>query len=721
MNNVKEFSETEFADPGKKYRPMPVIHADETSVNGVNRQTLNLLNEYGYGGVVTNVSFNMYLESEEMWESLTENVKYAIDTLGMRVWLYDELHYPSGAAGGLVLRENPEWQARGLVNDYTLVQKGQALYKEAKHGHELILAKAFKGTGIENIDLDTETDILSFADAEGNLAWTAPASGSHFVITQYAKNFYEGTHAVNNWAVLRRAISVLREEPVKKFIEVTHEGYKKRLGEYFGGAIEAFFTDEPAMIGTYFPKPPTTPGVLDPIDPLIPLEKTVNYIDGIWEIFSEKYGYDLASYSHYLFGGGSELARQVRWDYYRLLAELMENSYSKQLGDWCGENNVASSGHWLLEENIFTHPIFNGNLLRNMSHQQIPGIDLLTSYPNVAVNWAATAAKFASSAAHMNGGYKAFSEISAAFDSRQADVYSVIGAAGVQVAMGINQFACFYRHYEWSAAENRQFTDSLGRMSYLVDGGAHVAHVALYYPIESIYGDTFPPMDVNDTASGYGEKAVSVSGNFTNLCRQLVGNQIDFDILDSQALSECEIADGYIATPYGEKFSVLLIPETRALERRTVELLIKAKEKGVKLVMQNTDGILSPSAADKQFFAQSIESIKDYKNLEILKSVSKLTERLSELGLQAAVSKEAGAELLATHFKFKDKSLYMFVNTGGTQKSYNMTVNSVGRDYRLWNIYTGAAEGVNVGIDGEKTSFSLTIPAGRVQFLTIEQ
>jgi hypothetical protein len=31
------------------------------------------------------------------------------------LWLYDKKGYPSGTAGGLVLKEHAEWQARGLL------------------------------------------------------------------------------------------------------------------------------------------------------------------------------------------------------------------------------------------------------------------------------------------------------------------------------------------------------------------------------------------------------------------------------------------------------------------------------------------------------------------------------------------------------------------------------------------------------------------------------
>ena len=45
------------------------------------------------------------MDSEENWKNLIAGVERC-DKLGMVVWIYDEQGYPSGAAGGQVLREN---------------------------------------------------------------------------------------------------------------------------------------------------------------------------------------------------------------------------------------------------------------------------------------------------------------------------------------------------------------------------------------------------------------------------------------------------------------------------------------------------------------------------------------------------------------------------------------------------------------------------------------
>ena len=105
------------------------------------------------------------------------------------MWIYDELGYPSGAAGGLVLQENPAFEALELAFDASL--------------DEPFLVRAS----------------------------------------------YEFTHANNNYHASRRYINLLDAEAVACFVRNTHDAYWKHLEQYFGNPIVAMFTDEPSLLG----------------------------------------------------------------------------------------------------------------------------------------------------------------------------------------------------------------------------------------------------------------------------------------------------------------------------------------------------------------------------------------------------------------------------------------------------------------------------------------
>ena len=125
----------------------------------------------GLGGVVCNVAFQDYLRSEENWKTLVRGV--GLRQLGLVVWLYDEEGYPSGAAGGLVLRENQAFEAMALAFD--------------------------------------------------------ASQPDPFVV----RPAYEHTHASNNYYAARRYINLLDDRAVR-FLAKTHDAYQKRLEPYFG-------------------------------------------------------------------------------------------------------------------------------------------------------------------------------------------------------------------------------------------------------------------------------------------------------------------------------------------------------------------------------------------------------------------------------------------------------------------------------------------------------
>jgi len=167
-----------WSDPGNKLRPMQIVHG--LAPKQASQAGLTIFKDLGLGGIVCNVSFDRYMQSEENWKTLAQAVK-SCSQLGLRVWIYDEDGYPSGSAGGLVLKENPDYEALSLTYD--------------------------------------------------------PARQKPFAL----RPAYEHTHASNNYGAARRYPNLIDDEADISFVEITHQAYRQRLSEYFGNTIEAFF------------------------------------------------------------------------------------------------------------------------------------------------------------------------------------------------------------------------------------------------------------------------------------------------------------------------------------------------------------------------------------------------------------------------------------------------------------------------------------------------
>ena len=103
-----------WSDPTSELRPLQILHG--IAARQATPAGMKTLKELGLGGIVCNVDFDKYMVSEAHWETLIRGVE-ACREVGLIVWIYDEDGYPSGAAGGLVLKRNPKFEALALTYD----------------------------------------------------------------------------------------------------------------------------------------------------------------------------------------------------------------------------------------------------------------------------------------------------------------------------------------------------------------------------------------------------------------------------------------------------------------------------------------------------------------------------------------------------------------------------------------------------------------------------
>ena len=224
-----------FADPPASARILKIIHSwpDDPAAQDALRERLL---RQGFGGVVCNVGFDDYLESDAKWQAFARAASEA-QRAGMALWLYDERGYPSGNAGGLVLRDHPEWEARGLLIADAGCGPGPVTL-EAPPGR-LVLARAFPRTpeavAAASGQASAPEDGVELASRvrDGRLEWDAPA-GQWDVLLITEDRLYEGTHAEGNLWRKMPYINLLQREPTARFLELTHERYAERLGPDLG-------------------------------------------------------------------------------------------------------------------------------------------------------------------------------------------------------------------------------------------------------------------------------------------------------------------------------------------------------------------------------------------------------------------------------------------------------------------------------------------------------
>ncbi len=481
--------------------------------------------ERGLGGVVCNVDFHNYMRDEDHWKTLVEGVRQC-DKLGMIVWLYDEDGYPSGAAGGLVLAENPDFEALALVFD-------------AGRKEPFFFRRAF-----------------------------------------------EYTHASNNYYAVRRYVNLLDDRATRCFIEKTHEAYRKRLGRYFGHTIRATFTDEPSLMAVnigQIPEPQRSRvRVVDPPDPSVKPLPRIPWCYDMPQQYRKRYAEDIVAQRSSLFRGNRAEDRRVRRQFWALVADLVAERYFGAIQHWCHEHRLASSGHSLHEESIIHHVPLEGSALAVLRRMDIPGLDVLSSNAAVVLFSGWLTAGLPASAARLSGGRRVMTEVSDFIErvhqSKRVSLEQMQATAAWQAAWDVTDFTLYYRPADRSVEEYRAYGDFVGRLNSILKPAIPAPEVLLYYPIWDLWAEYLPvaePLRLDLQSV----RAQQIANSFMQLGRLLVQNQVPFTIIDHEALAEARVEKGRLLVGR-QSYRAVLLPTGVELPEQASKVVEQFRQHG---------------------------------------------------------------------------------------------------------------------------------------------
>ncbi|MHB0935058.1 MAG: HAD family hydrolase [Armatimonadota bacterium] len=309
------------------------------------------------------------------WFELVEKTCRRAKELGVQIWLYDEDPWPSGNAGGRLTAEYPELAARGIqqfvydpnvLDDKTIFYfpTGKLLWcglvnEETGEVQDLtsrvgvIRRKWAVYEGWDSRFFYPETPLYNFTrcdtvDPEFAVTVSPIPAGMKLMA------FVARQAAFAEWSIYGDFIDSLNPRATQRYLESTHEQYKKYVGDLFGTTIEAIFTDEPKM---YDPNP---------------------YTEGLLEDFRRDMGYDLRPKLHYLFSTSmapdAVLARLHYRDY---IAKRFLDAWMRPVAAWCRENGIKLTGHVSPEDDPVEQALCVGNMLPVMKEMDLAGIDII--------------------------------------------------------------------------------------------------------------------------------------------------------------------------------------------------------------------------------------------------------------------------------------------------------------------------------------------------------
>ncbi len=508
---------------------------------------LEVLKQMGFGGAHLHVRTGMatsYLSDEYM--ALVRACVQKAKSEQMLAWLYDEDRWPSGAAGGLVTKDE-QYRARFLR--FTPKPSG-------------------KGKLLACYDIQLDAD--GFLQAYSAIPADAPAKGAKW----YA---YLELPDPDPWYNNQTYVNTLDKKAMDRFIEITYESYNRTVSGEFDQTIPAIFTDEPQ-----FTHKSALLFATDQTDLILP------WSDDLPQTFEQAYGEDLlAGVPELVWDKKNAPPSLIRYHYHDHICERFTQAFADNCGGWCREHHLALTGHMMEEPTLKSQTAALGEAMRSYCGFELPGIDMLCA------GFEYTTAKQAQSAVHQFGREGMLSELYGVtnwdFDFRGHKLHGDWQAAlGVTVRVPhlswVSMAGEAKRDYPASISYQspwwRQYSrveDHFARLNTALTRGKPVVKVGVIHPIES-YWLHWGPME--QTALIREE----LDENFQNITKWLLFGGIDFDFISESLLPElCK--QGGAPLPVGAMaYDVVIVPGCETLRATTLDRLEDFVRSGGRLI-----------------------------------------------------------------------------------------------------------------------------------------
>lgn len=522
------------------------------------------------------------LGTEYMSKEWFDAVRICIDEAkkqGMEAWAYDENGWPSGFAGGELLKD-PRNHACGL--------QMETVTEFPKPAEDLLGVYAVTERGAQRLE--------------------HPSGAKQYTVIRRMKDF--------------SYVDTMNPSVTKQFLQVTHERYKRELGEDFGETMPGFFTDEPQYFRFGTP-----------------------WSDLFHKTFREKFGYDVLDDLPALFMD-YEGAEIFRYDYYLHCHRSYIEGFIKPVYEWCDQNGVKLTGHGIEEWSLLRQMNCCGGVMPFYLYQHIPGIDYLmrnikdaSGVKQLGSVCAQTGKKVALSESFAGCGW----DVSPRELKRMSDL---------QMAGGVN-LLCEHlyaysargerkRDYPYHFSEHSPWHDSFDQferhfqhLGSALSQGSEVADTLVIHPMHSAY---LRFIRMNQRSLDALDK------KFSQMVNRLAFDQIPYHFGDELIMKQLGAVEGNCIRVGCCSYHQVVIPDCETLDSSTVALLKKYVNNGGKVylwgdVPTRVDGRL----ADMNF-------LKSNMTYGELKAVSGIT-----------VSREGASVPLHLHVRSNDNKKMIFL------------------------------------------------------------
>ncbi|KZT57113.1 hypothetical protein CALCODRAFT_453443, partial [Calocera cornea HHB12733] len=561
-----------FREPTAEYRGSPFWSWNNKLDKDKLLPQLDIFQQMGMGGV--HIHSRIGLDSEYLGPEFMDCLKASIERAkekDMLACLYDEDRWPSGWAGGLVLKDHPEY--RSLHYLLTPWKYGEAPEGTIGSGRKTSTSpvRSELGDFLTSFDVSLNADGKLASYKRLGLDEVSQNTWYLFVEPNPPSEFYNNSTYVD----------VLNKEAIQYFIKTTHEAFKHQVGKDFGASVPSIFTDEPQFQAKLGLK-----RALDKVDVFGPWTPRFD------AFFRAQTGYDILDrFPELVWDLPSDIPSRARYDYHNLISERFVDSFLDPISKWCRSNNILMAGHMLREATLNLQTQSLGEAMRCYRNMDIPGMDQLCDGREF------TTAKQAQSVVRQNGLRGMVSEIYGVtnwdftFEGHK-------GQGDWQAALGVTLRV---HHLSWQSMageakrdypaaigyqspwfeQYKLVEDHFSRLNTVLTRGTPVCRVAVIHPIES-YWLRYGPYDQ------CGDELASRDAAFIDLTNWLLLGHIDFDFISEslfpEQTSEDDISSEYITV--GQcRYHTIIVPDLLTIRSTTHKRLDRFGKMGGNIII----------------------------------------------------------------------------------------------------------------------------------------
>lgn len=576
----------EFKNPPKEYRGTPFWAWNTKLEPDMLESQIEQFAEMGMGGfyIHTRVGLDTEYLGDEFMAAVQSCAKIAKEK-DLFCCLYDEDRWPSGYGGGYVTK-NHEFRSKYLL--ITPFRQGSKQYEPGEPDSQAASAPHGEGQFLAAYQVQlnpdgTLGDYIRCAENEdqknGYKQW--------YVYLESARD--------NPWFNNQAYVDTLNPAAIRSFLDSTYEVYEKAVGTEFGGVIPSIFTDEPQ-----FPHKKNLGYAFSEEEVLLP------FTNDFTDTYQEQYREDICDHIPELLWELPEGKPSVsRYRYHDHVTKRFAEAFGDQVGKWCDDHGLKLGGHMMEEPTLLSQTQALGEVMRCLRGFSLPGVDMLCDAREY------TTVKQAQSICRQYGKDGVISELYGVtnwdFDFRSHKLQG-----DWQAALGVTHRVHHLTWMSMGGEAKRDYPASIGRQSpwyqkysliedhfarinTIMQRGTPIVRVAVIHPIESYWLCYGPNQQTNARRSEMDQR-------FADITSWLLFGTIDFDYIAESLLPE--LWDG---GQVGEmNYNTIIVPGCITLRRTTLQILMKMKESGKKIIFMGAD----PRYVD----AQETEEIIQFAN-----------------------------------------------------------------------------------------------------------